>query len=142
MYQTRLDQLAERANSTAIALKNLRHFAESNAEELPAVFVEDVAREVSDMIQRLGDLAQRLEEGALSHRSALAADRAWRLIRLAEAGAIDRDGCYELANLRNSSAHRRLGFEPALCDALSSPWLIELILDRTAYTECIAGVFA
>jgi hypothetical protein len=140
VYRAPLDRILSEIDSAVTALRNAAY----QIGQVPADGEEVVAEALAQLASSSANLAsvrERIEPMAEATRRRAALDRAWMLVRLYQAGMLDRELAMELTQHTPTMHQERYGYPEDLRAALGDPDLVRAILRITVFNSCICGTF-
>lgn len=140
LFRTPLDELTDRIEQSIVSINSTRKAA-SRDRLLSPSDQEGLEKILDSAAAQLEAERDRIRKIAEQARPQIAIDRAWQLVRLVEAGAMDRDVAYELARHTPFEVQETLGYPEELRERLRRRELLLQIIDSTDFEICIEGYF-
>lgn len=122
-----LDQLHKQLTLAAFSLRNAAALCQEVEHKELRKQAEMMQAQIEEMLEPLLQWVEEIEEISAPTRSQYTEDRAWQLVRLLEAGALDVRDAYELRGHVEMAQIHEHAYSRDLWEKLNDPHLYEAI---------------
>lgn len=131
-YRSSLDKTVDQLRMSLFSLRAAYSASEHQAQCLPEEAVQ-LKKEAAQMLEYLEAHIKRCDAVAQQSRSTLAQDRAWYLLALYEAGALDKMAAFEMVDHLSPLLQKDYSYPEDLREKLSNPDLHTAVFEMTGY---------